>query len=170
MYAAGFRFLKFGLESGNPRILNIIKKVRAVDGARDGYRDEKEFPDRLQTIVPLARRIGFRIVAGAIFGLPGEGLPDAIETLDILMRLDVDEYYHNFLQLFPGTEAFATYQRWGYECHHRRRGVPLPPESPGPRDPPSCELATTEWRGSRVAEGDERSELALDASTRVVAL
>ncbi len=32
-------------------------------------------------------------------------------------------------------------------CRHRRRAVPLPPESPGPRDPPSCQLATTERRG-----------------------
>lgn len=124
MYAAGFRFLKFGLESGNPRVLNIIKKVRAADGAEDGYSAEREFLERLLAVVLTAKRIGFRVVAGAIFGLPGEQLPDAIETLDFLLRLDVDEYYHNYLQLFPGTEAFATYRRWGYQLKIREDFYP----------------------------------------------
>jgi radical SAM superfamily enzyme YgiQ (UPF0313 family) len=115
MYAAGFRLLKFGLESANPRVLNLIKKVRTTDGAKDDYAAEKEFLERIAGIVRLAKSIGFRMVAGAIFGLPGESLPDSIETLDYLRKIDIDEYYHNFLHLFPGTEAFRTHREWGYK-------------------------------------------------------
>ncbi|MBI5586870.1 MAG: B12-binding domain-containing radical SAM protein [Deltaproteobacteria bacterium] len=119
MYAAGFRYLKFGLESGNPRVLNIIKKVRAEDGSRDGYAAEKEYLHKLQKVVGLAKKIGFHTVAGAVFGLPGERLEDSIDTLDMVCRLDVDEYYHNFLYIFPGTEIFNTKERWGYRLEVR---------------------------------------------------
>ncbi|MBE7423789.1 MAG: B12-binding domain-containing radical SAM protein [Zoogloeaceae bacterium] len=114
MYAAGFRMLKFGLESGNPRVLNTIKKVRSREGAADGYAMEKAFIERVTRVVAIAKQIGFRVVAGAIFGLPGERLADAIDTLDAIHRLAVDEYYHNYLHLFPGTELFREHERWGY--------------------------------------------------------
>ncbi|NUO08882.1 MAG: B12-binding domain-containing radical SAM protein [Candidatus Brocadia sp.] len=115
MYSAGFRLLKFGLESGNPRVLNLIKKVRNSDGSKDGYAAEKDFLERIVTVVQIAKKIGFHVVAGTIFGLPGESLADAIETLDFIRRIDVDEYYHNFLHIFPGTEIFKTYKKWGYQ-------------------------------------------------------
>lgn len=115
MYSAGFRFLKFGLESASPRVLNLIKKLRTTDGTEDGFAIERDFLEKVANVVLLAKAIGFRVIAGAVFGLPGESLANAIETLDFLRRIDVDEYYHNVLQIFPGTEIFRTYKQWGYK-------------------------------------------------------
>ncbi len=115
MWDAGFRFLKFGLESGNPRVLNVIKKVRTKDGAGDNYAAERAFLAQVRDVVAIAKDIGFRVAAGAIFGLPGERLSDAIDTLDFLRRADVDEYYHNFLQLFAGTEIFERREEFGLQ-------------------------------------------------------
>jgi anaerobic magnesium-protoporphyrin IX monomethyl ester cyclase len=114
MYRAGFRFLKFGLESGNVRVLNRIKKVRTGDGAPDDYAAERAFLRDVERVVTKARRMGIRVIAGAIFGLPGERLADAIDTLDFIRRIDVDEYYHNFLHLFPGTEIYRRSAEYGY--------------------------------------------------------
>lgn len=124
MWDAGFRFLKFGLESANPMVLNTIRKVRHVDGAADGYQAERAFLDRVAAIVPMARGIGFRVAAGVIFGLPGEGLTEAIETLDFVRRIEVDEYYHNFIQLFPGTELFERRREFGYVVHRNPNDYP----------------------------------------------
>ncbi|MGB0696449.1 MAG: B12-binding domain-containing radical SAM protein [Rhodospirillaceae bacterium] len=115
MYAAGFRFLKFGLESANPRVLNVTKKVRDKDGAGDDYIIERQFLQKIRAVVAMGREIGFRMACGTIFGLPGEKLPDAIETLDFVAKLGVDEYYHNYLQLFSGTEAFNQHKAFGME-------------------------------------------------------
>lgn len=124
MHRAGFRFLKFGLESGNVQVLNRIKKVRTADGASDDYAAERKFLEDITRVVKEARSMGMRVIAGAIFGLPGERLADAIETLDFIRRIDVDEYYHNFLHIFPGTEIHRRSAEYGYRVEMREDFYP----------------------------------------------
>ena len=50
------------------------------------------------------------------------------------------------------------------ECRHRSRREPFPPGSPVPRDPPRTGSSHGPQARSRVAAGDERSELALDGA------
>ncbi|MBU6998444.1 MAG: B12-binding domain-containing radical SAM protein [Theionarchaea archaeon] len=108
MKEAGITMINFGLESASPHVLKIVKKAK----------DEQKFLGQVKTAVTWAKEAGIKTTVSTIFGLPGEGLKEADETLQFVRDLDVHEYYHNVLFLFPGTELFSTCTQYGLDIVH----------------------------------------------------
>ncbi|MDD5237719.1 MAG: radical SAM protein [Candidatus Omnitrophica bacterium] len=112
MYRAGIRTLNFGLESVSPRVLKTIKKVRGISCQDTGLEPEKRFVEKVKSNVGFARKIGINASVSIILGLPGATKEDDLKTLDFVRRLKVDSYYHNYLNIFAGTELFNTFKEY----------------------------------------------------------
>ena len=89
MYAAGFRKLLVGFESGHPRILENMKKGATVE---DNTR-----------AVELAHRAGLKIKALMSLGHPGESSDTIAATKEWLMAVQPDEFDATVLTVYPGT-------------------------------------------------------------------
>lgn len=108
LYKAGVKQINFGLESGVPRILYAMKKVRLTDTAKNGYAPEKKHLKNIREKVKLAKETGLKVGVSVLFGFPGESLKDGIKTLKFVSELDVDMYSHHHLVVNPGTELFES--------------------------------------------------------------
>lgn len=113
--AAGFQEINFGLESGDPRVLAISKKVRPAGAANDGYAKEKSYIDKIEFSVNQLREHGIKTCVSVIFGLPGETLEEGERTLEIVRRLNLTRYAHNYITVRLGTELARTYREHGIE-------------------------------------------------------
>ncbi|MBW2989025.1 B12-binding domain-containing radical SAM protein [Candidatus Woesearchaeota archaeon] len=99
MKRAGCDSLCFGIESGSPRVLEVIKKEITVDMVKEGIKK------CLDT--------GIAVKAGFIFNHPTETLSDVKMTLDLMAYLRKLTYKHNqklkttpgILRIYPGTEV-----------------------------------------------------------------
>lgn len=104
MYAAGFRKLLIGFESGDDRILFNMQKNATVD---DNTR-----------AVALAHAAGLRIKALMSLGHPGESVESIAHTRDWLLSVRPDEFDATVLTIYPGTpyhdEAVASSEGWTY--------------------------------------------------------
>jgi len=88
MKQAGCASVAFGVESGNPEMLKLIKKGITIEQARQA--------------AFLCRKVGIRPHASFIVGLPGE-TPDTLnDSLALVREMDI-EYGFHFLSPFPGT-------------------------------------------------------------------
>lgn len=114
MKDAGVIWVNYGLESASPPVLKTVKKAP----------DEKKFLNQIKTAVQWAQKAGMKTSVSIILGLPGEGPEEAKKTLDFVKKLDVDEYYHNILFLFPGTELFCTREKYGLDVVHSPTFLP----------------------------------------------
>lgn len=102
----GVKEVQFGLESSIPSILYKIKKVRKFYGKKNNYQPEKLFLQNLNKDIQCVKDLKMKAAVSVIFGLPGERLKDAEKTLAFLKKLNVGEYAHNVLRLYPGTEMY----------------------------------------------------------------
>lgn len=114
MKEAGVVWINFGLESACLPVLKTIKKAP----------DEKKFLKQIKTAVNWAKEAGIKTSVSVILGLPGEGEKEARKTLDFVQKLNVDEYYHNILFLFAGTELFRTRKEYGLDVVHSPSFLP----------------------------------------------
>lgn len=107
MYAAGFRWILVGFESGHPRILdNIQKKATRDDNTR---------------CMEIARRHGLKVKALMSVGHPGESEETIRATRDWLVDIRPDDFDATVITTYPGTpyfdEALETSQGiWTYTC------------------------------------------------------
>jgi len=94
MKKAGFYYLSFGCESGNPEVLKNIKKNITLNQVRNAVKWTKE--------------AGIDNCVNFIIGHPTETYEQALDTLKFAKSLDCN--YVNFSNLipYPGTEAY----RW----------------------------------------------------------
>jgi radical SAM superfamily enzyme YgiQ (UPF0313 family) len=88
MKKAGCDAVSFGLESGNPEMLERVKKRITLDQAR--------------AAVNACKKVGMIAHASFMVGLPGESQQTMQDTLDFARELDIEHGYH-FLAPFPGT-------------------------------------------------------------------
>lgn len=89
----GFFAMIFGVESGNQQILNNIKKGITLQQARDAFK--------------LAHKIKFDEIWGYfIFGLKGETIKTARETIKFAIELDPTIAKFHILVPLPGTEYY----------------------------------------------------------------
>lgn len=109
MKDAGVKTINFGLESASCRVLRNIKKAPGK---------EERFLTQIKSSVGWAREAGLTTTVSIILGMPGEGVKEAEETLNFVKELDVDEYYHNVLFLFAGTELFHKREDYGLKVAH----------------------------------------------------
>jgi radical SAM superfamily enzyme YgiQ (UPF0313 family) len=121
---AGCYSMNFGLESGSPRVLNVIKKKRCADGSRDGYAVESRYLGTIQESVRLAEEVGINTCVSVILGLPTESPEEGRQTLDFVRGLANHSYAHNYLQVYKGTEAYATADQHGISVRSSPTGLP----------------------------------------------
>lgn len=88
----GLRNVGFGIESGNERVLQIIKKGITKDQVR--------------TAVRTAKAVGLETWGFFLFGLPGDTEESIRDTVDFAIELDVKYAKFAILKPFPGSEAY----------------------------------------------------------------
>lgn len=92
MYAAGFRWLLTGFESGSPRILdNMNKKATRDDNTR---------------AVEIARSAGLKVKALMSLGHPGESAATVDETRQWLLDVKPDDFDCTLITTYPGSPYY----------------------------------------------------------------
>lgn len=95
----GLHNVGFGIESGNDRVLKMIKKGITKDQVRRA--------------VKIAKGIGLETWGFFIFGLPGDDEASVQDTIDFAIELDPKYAKFVFLKPFPGSEAFFQLEEKG---------------------------------------------------------
>lgn len=88
----GLRNVGFGIESGNDRVLKLVKKGITKEQVRKAIR--------------IAKGIGLETWGFFIFGLPGDTEESIRETVDFAIELDPKYAKFVFLKPFPGSEVY----------------------------------------------------------------
>jgi len=99
MYNAGCKHVAFGIESGDERILMIIKKGITLDQALKA--------------VKAAKKVGMVVLTSFIFGHLGETKDSAQNTIDFAIKLNADISFFFILVPFPGTEVYEKLMEQG---------------------------------------------------------
>jgi radical SAM superfamily enzyme YgiQ (UPF0313 family) len=122
MRRAGCRTVAFGIESGNPESLALLKKDQDLD--------------QMAAAIRACRDASIETVAYVLVGIPGETPETTMRTLEFAVSSDVDFIQFSTLSPFPGTELWdeAIRQGWFRESSvrnpvdaERRRATVLPP-------------------------------------------
>ncbi|MGD2250628.1 MAG: radical SAM protein [Candidatus Methanofastidiosia archaeon] len=109
MAKAGIHQVSYGLESAS---LTVLKTIQKAPGK------EKAFLNQVESAVKWSKSAGLKTSVSCMFGLPGEGISEAKETVDFVETLGVDEYAHNILFLCAGTTLFDTCKEYGMDVTH----------------------------------------------------
>ena len=88
----GLRNVGFGIESGNDRVLTLVKKGITKDQVRKAVR--------------IAKHIGLETWGFFLFGLPGDNEESIRDTIDFAIELDPKYAKFLFLKPFPGSEVY----------------------------------------------------------------
>lgn len=91
-YAANFRILYYGLETGSEELMKSINKGETVAVVEDAIRR--------------AARKGFSVGTTMIFGLPSETRGDRYRTMKFVRALPLSSVRFNTLTPYPGTPVF----------------------------------------------------------------
>ncbi|HEU0051298.1 MAG TPA: radical SAM protein, partial [Patescibacteria group bacterium] len=95
MFEAGFRWIHFGAETGDPNALLRIRKNIS--------------PDQIRSAVSKSHEIGFRIRTSWILDLP-ESTPEELDrTIQLILETQSEEIRLHFLALRPGSEFEKQY-------------------------------------------------------------
>jgi radical SAM superfamily enzyme YgiQ (UPF0313 family) len=92
MKKAGCWRISYGIESGNDRILKILKKGISLDKIRWAIKNTK--------------KVGIDILGDFIIGSPEESKEDILRTVDLAISLDLDYAQFTIMSLFPATEIY----------------------------------------------------------------
>jgi len=103
MKRAGCWQVIYGIESGDQKMLDIIKKGVTVEENERG--------------IVLAKKAGLNVRATFVFGLPGETLGTIKNTVEFAMRTRLDVVNFFTVILFPGNELYTIARKEGKILH-----------------------------------------------------
>lgn len=113
MKRSGCWQIAYGIESGDQRILNTIKK---------GVKLEKVTRVLEETV-----KAGIRTRGYFMMGCPGETEESIANTINFLKRVPLKDFHATFFTPLPGTEIFKTAHKYGtYEKDWRKMSVWIP--------------------------------------------
>jgi anaerobic magnesium-protoporphyrin IX monomethyl ester cyclase len=92
MKRAGCTILSFGLESGNQRLLDYIKKGITIP--------------QIVKAVKLIKKVGIKSRASIILGLPTETRKESLRSIKFAYKLPLDQVRFSIATPFPGTELW----------------------------------------------------------------
>jgi anaerobic magnesium-protoporphyrin IX monomethyl ester cyclase len=129
MKQAGIRWLAFGFESGNPKVLQAVTK---------GYD-----LDTVGRVVKMTRDMGIYICGNYIFGLPDDDASSMQETLDLALQINAEWANFYGAMAFPGSQLYQQAMAEGW---------PLPKtwEGYSPYSPETLPLPTAHLTGPEV--------------------
>ncbi|HUX06955.1 MAG TPA: TIGR01212 family radical SAM protein [Acidobacteriota bacterium] len=123
-YSSDYKvWLELGLQSAHDATLDALNRGHGVSAFLDAYRRARGHP--------------LRIVVHLIFGLPGEGREEIMETVRLVAGLRPDGIKIHPLQILHGTELADSYELGGFELLPREEYISivadaleiLPPET-----------------------------------------
>jgi anaerobic magnesium-protoporphyrin IX monomethyl ester cyclase len=100
MKEAGCHYILFGVESGSPKMLEIMKKRISLDRVRQAFKD--------------CRELGIKTQAFFLFGVPGETQETVEETIEFAKEIDADSTQFAIVIPHPGTELYETCMEHGW--------------------------------------------------------
>jgi len=100
MKKSGCYSLSFGVESGNQKTLDYIKKGIILNDIKEAFR--------------LCHKYGIETVAFIIVGFPNEDIDDINQTLKFLKEIKADIVDAHILIPLPGTELYSELDSKGY--------------------------------------------------------
>jgi len=100
MKKAGCRYIRFGVESGSQKMLDIMKKKTTLSQIRRAFE--------------LCRKVGIKTQAFFLFGVPGETLQTIAETIEFAKKLRPDSAQFAVVIPHPGTDLYEICQREGW--------------------------------------------------------
>jgi len=93
---AGCRMIKLGVESGSPRIIDLLKKG-----------DGKTWPQETIKVVTLAKKYGIGVCGLFILGAPTETEQDLKMTMDLMLKAPFDLIQLHYFTPYPGSSFFT---------------------------------------------------------------
>lgn len=100
MKKAGCWMISYGVESGEQRILDEIKKDITVE--------------EIRAAIALTRKVGFQIAGHFVLGLPGDTKESLKKTYDFACSLDLDYAQFYCASPWPGSEFYNTAKSEGW--------------------------------------------------------
>jgi anaerobic magnesium-protoporphyrin IX monomethyl ester cyclase len=101
MREAKCRLISFGVESGNQKILNAMKKGTTVE------QNEKA--------IKLAKEVGLTVSMSIILGYPGETTESIKQTMNFIRKTEPDYVYLCLATPYPGTELRDLVKELGWK-------------------------------------------------------
>ncbi|MBS3757587.1 MAG: B12-binding domain-containing radical SAM protein [Desulfobacterales bacterium] len=98
---AGCRIVKFGLESGSPRVRKTIMRRHMSN-------------EEIKQAIAYAKAEGMHTSCFVMLGLPGETIEDVQATIDLVAEARPGRFRWTFFYPYPGTEAYRISEEGGY--------------------------------------------------------
>jgi len=101
MKQAGCGYINFGIETGNQRLLDLIRKSMKIE--------------TITQAVEMARHVGLKTRGSFMLGLPTESYDESMKTIQYAIDLKLDNAKFNLAVPYPGTELLEMAIEEGFQ-------------------------------------------------------